>query len=416
MITANVALNALRRQAPAFCNTISNAQGVVAAAAAAPSPFLQPSGISFPSAGSAVSLERTVVAAISATQQRPFAGGAVLALNRFPTSTTNSLAVFSLSRSRAFVPRGFETFARPLSASPSLALPTSQQLFVAPPFSSQRNAFQQPAAAVVFPLLQRAARLLWEAACPVFAFTAAKRFLARKNLLLTDTSSFSCQQVVVYRPPSRSASIFVPRLAEVCSVLSILLLRFKALQEIRNSVPKKQQERKVLESIRAKALSLFRKAYQKRQRFDKHDRWAIEDYTGPGFGVMNRALRAGATSADEQQRIDAVLRAMSKHRLKSYEGTVYRGAKLPPAIRDTLRPGATFADPGFLSCSSDEMRAYTFRPSGDGSFTFVIESKTGVDVSKFSKHKHEAEVLFRPSTTFQIQSIDEMVITMKELV
>lgn len=91
--------------------------------------------------------------------------------------------------------------------------------------------------------------------------------------------------------------------------------------------------------------------------------------------------------------------------------SVYRGTKIPAEILATLRPGANFSDSAFLSSSSNKYRAY--KPPG--AILFVITSKTGKDVSEFSRHKGEAEVLFRPSTMFMIKSVESGVVTMEEL-
>jgi hypothetical protein len=117
---------------------------------------------------------------------------------------------------------------------------------------------------------------------------------------------------------------------------------------------------------------------------------------------INEAWRSGAPiTAVVQKRIDAVTRAMSKDIFPVYQGTVYRGAKLPSAIQNMLIPNATFSDPAFLSTSFQRDNAF----GGGDKTMFEIESKTGVDISAKSKAKHEAEVLFRPGTMFKIKSV-----------
>jgi len=94
---------------------------------------------------------------------------------------------------------------------------------------------------------------------------------------------------------------------------------------------------------------------------------------------------------------------MTKTKLKTHVGTVFRGAKLPSSMVEDLQPGATFCDPAFLSTSTERTSAF-----GGGGVLFVIESKSGVDVSKVSKNKKEAEVLFRPSTMFKITAVEKV--------
>jgi len=230
---------------------------------------------------------------------------------------------------------------------------------------------------------------------------------------ISPRSVSSDQQVVLYRPDG-PRSILLPLLA---SCLYFLLKRHELAHDIRNYV----QYKVALKSIRSESLRLLRKAHQKRLRLDKHDRYAILDYTGPGFAILNKALRSGAVSVDIQQRIDGVVRAMSKRQMKVYQGTVYRGAKLPSTIQDTLCPDATFSDAAFLSSSSKKASAFVSK----GRTLFEIKSKTGVDISAQSEHKNEAEVLFRPNTMFKIKSVEEKhddlhgfvaLVTMEELV
>jgi len=71
-----------------------------------------------------------------------------------------------------------------------------------------------------------------------------------------------------------------------------------------------------------------------------------------------------------------------------------------------LRPGANFCDPAFLSTSAKKDIAFDSNSIGRGCIVFVIGSKTGVDVSKESRHKDEAEILFRPSTLFKIKAVE----------
>ena len=163
--------------------------------------------------------------------------------------------------------------------------------------------------------------------------------------------------------------------------------------------------------------------YERQQRFDKReDREAIRYYTGSGHKVINKALRDDTVDRkpkpkktkkkskkidkSKQGRVDALLRATSKSNdvVKVYRGTVYRGSTLPDKVKDGLRPGATYCDPAFMSASWDETRS--FNHETDMTF-FKIESKTGVDVSKFSKHQEESEILFRPGTLFMIKSVEE---------
>jgi len=133
------------------------------------------------------------------------------------------------------------------------------------------------------------------------------------------------------------------------------------------------------------------------------DKRAILDYTGPGYRVLNSALRSGAMTQSLQDRIRGVRKALTKKQVRVYSGLVYRGCnELPQSVRESLLAGATYSDKGFLSTSVEKNKAFA---SQDGCFLFEIRSKTGVDVSSYSAHKDEAGVLFAPSALFRILAI-----------
>ena len=198
--------------------------------------------------------------------------------------------------------------------------------------------------------------------------------------------------------------------------------RLEMLDELRLVAPRKQREREACCRLKTHAKSLLqqvREAFRQRHTWNKLDEKAIKDYTGSGYRELNEALRSGSATKKQQQRIDAVVRAMSKPRIRVYKGTVYRGAKLPPKIKKTLRAGGTFTDPAFLSTSKEKGKAY-FTPGRGRSILFVIESKTGVDVTGDSVHGlKEEEILFRPGTVFRIKSVETgevgTVVSMEEL-
>jgi hypothetical protein len=157
---------------------------------------------------------------------------------------------------------------------------------------------------------------------------------------------------------------------------------------------------------------------------DEDEREALLDYTRDKYVAMNHLLRkgrfmdVGEAGADfsplESQylRIERCRCALSK--MRPFVGTVYRGTGLPTEVAEALRPGATYADPGFLSSSTDRTKAFK------RDYLFIIESRTGVDIQDLSAMKHEAEVLFRPGILFEVLSVDrvgdwETIVTMREV-
>lgn len=146
--------------------------------------------------------------------------------------------------------------------------------------------------------------------------------------------------------------------------------------------------------------------FQWLDELDDLDRAALVDYTadGKGFIEMNGALRRGGyIPVGCQARIDAVCLAVSKlARFNRYGGTVYRSTWLPPKILNKLQPGKTFVDKAFVSTSLDKMVPLEF----NFNIYFVITSKTGVDVSRYSEKRGEREILFRPGTKFLVKSVE----------
>ena len=168
----------------------------------------------------------------------------------------------------------------------------------------------------------------------------------------------------------------------------------------------------VKQHFTSKVAKLIKKHYMTRMKITKADKYAILDYTGPGYSILNRFLRKHGGAAKDgdvenlQERVSAVEKAMAKRGLGIHNDIAYRGMTLENEadfnkFKAQLKVGGTFQDPGFLSTSKNGNRA--FRPTTALGVWFVIRSKTGVDVAKFSHHPREEEVLFRPNTLFKIQ-------------
>jgi hypothetical protein len=117
---------------------------------------------------------------------------------------------------------------------------------------------------------------------------------------------------------------------------------------------------------------------------------AVIGYTGSDYSMLNRALRT--KDADELQRLGPYIRSADQGLagLPNYEGTVYRGAELPPSIIAKYEPGQTVTEDAFTSTSYDATKKF------DGNVVFEIMSKTGKLVEFLSEFSHEKEVLLRP--------------------
>ncbi|RAX24320.1 MULTISPECIES: ADP-ribosyltransferase [unclassified Actinomyces] len=129
------------------------------------------------------------------------------------------------------------------------------------------------------------------------------------------------------------------------------------------------------------------------------------DYTtNNGYSTMNPALRGSPDAPltpEVQARIDNTLKGMDE--LPPVPGTTYRGTNLPDDVYHSLKDGAKeYVDQGFLSSSKEGNIADTFKDNSNNAVVFTIEGHSGVDVNPFSAHKGEAEILFRPGTTFKV--------------
>ncbi|WP_431958459.1 ADP-ribosyltransferase [Nocardia lijiangensis] len=120
----------------------------------------------------------------------------------------------------------------------------------------------------------------------------------------------------------------------------------------------------------------------------------LRDYTGSGAGELNGVLRSGDELSDAHQfRIESINEALDK--LPNHTGPVTRRTELPPEVLDTYQEGATITEKSFTSTSSNPTRF-------DGPVEFQIQSKTGKNISDYSVHPDESEVLFKSGTSFEV--------------
>jgi hypothetical protein len=130
--------------------------------------------------------------------------------------------------------------------------------------------------------------------------------------------------------------------------------------------------------------------------FGGDDEAALGDYTDEGYHEINSELRSGAASSGVLARAEQVSTALRK--LPDYGGDAQRGTTLTPAQIASYVPGQFRAEAAFTSTTRDATRTF------DGNALFVISSKSGKDVSGYSRHRHEAEILFDKGSTFYVAS------------
>jgi len=70
--------------------------------------------------------------------------------------------------------------------------------------------------------------------------------------------------------------------------------------------------------------------------------------------------------------------------------------------RQALQQGALQTWTGFTSCSANEKIA-----SQSGTYTLHIHGVYGRDISEFSSHPHEKEVLFVPGTCMRVMEVSD---------
>jgi hypothetical protein len=131
----------------------------------------------------------------------------------------------------------------------------------------------------------------------------------------------------------------------------------------------------------------------------------IKAYTGSGYRKTNSQLRKGTIDVDTFKHTRNLEKALDK--LPPYKGEVGRKTDLSPEQFAKYQPGMVVKERGFTSSAKDKKK-------WSGDYHFVIQSKTGRDVSSLSSHKGETEVLFKPDTAFRVTKISGKSIHMEE--
>ena len=129
-------------------------------------------------------------------------------------------------------------------------------------------------------------------------------------------------------------------------------------------------------------------------------------YTTDSYRMINESLRSGSMSKDQSAFASQLNAALSK--LPSYKGTVTRGA--PIESGRYYSPGMIVKERAFTSTSKKSTSRFNSNDT-----KFVITSKTGKDISSFSKHPGEKEVLFRSGTRFRVTKLERNSIHMTEV-
>jgi hypothetical protein len=125
------------------------------------------------------------------------------------------------------------------------------------------------------------------------------------------------------------------------------------------------------------------------------DIMAVNNYTSSEYAPINAHLRRGEDIGTDQaltiKRTDEALKAMPK-----FNGTVYRGTKLSQEMLDRYKVGETITEKAYVSTSRSKDQAFP------GNARFVIQSRSGADVSASSNYEKEQEVLIPRNSKFKV--------------
>lgn len=125
---------------------------------------------------------------------------------------------------------------------------------------------------------------------------------------------------------------------------------------------------------------------------------AIASYTDGTYGTLNESLRQGKMDLKwwaYAKTLDSALRKLPAH-----NGVTKRGASLPPEELARFEPGKVVEMHEFLSTTKHAEASF-------GSHKFTIHGQSGRDISKYSQHKSEGEVLFPYGTRFYVESKEQ---------
>ena len=167
----------------------------------------------------------------------------------------------------------------------------------------------------------------------------------------------------------------------------------------------------------------------RKERKSQLSKWrrSLMAYTGHFYTKMNSALRNGGTDeAEVEETVDNAILAMKAGlrwdglgllKVCKNNAILYRGSG--DIRRPNLRAGSTFWDEAFFSTSlalntavvylRDKRKTYDDSSKRESKIYLfkIIRHSNGIDVQKFSKNKHEGEVLFAPRTMFRVLEVKQ---------
>jgi hypothetical protein len=157
----------------------------------------------------------------------------------------------------------------------------------------------------------------------------------------------------------------------------------------------------------AKDIPADLKALEGTGKLTEEELKALGFYTGPGYDSLNAYLRGIeskiADGTATRSELEAYSKAVSEGlaKLPTYSGETLRGTNLPQSVLDSIDSTGKFSDPAFMSSSTSEATAQSFRDGGNA--MLHIEGTTGRDVTGVSTYgSSESEVLFDKGLDFDV--------------
>jgi len=132
--------------------------------------------------------------------------------------------------------------------------------------------------------------------------------------------------------------------------------------------------------------------------------YVLMSYTAEGYIQLNKEIRSLQPAESYLAYRDMLNMILDK--LPNFKGIVKRGVHLQDTEIQKLKTQSEVVFEAFTSSTKD-MSLSDFEEST----RFIIRSKTGKEVSRYSDHRFEQEVLFKDKTRFRIISYSENKLT-----
>lgn len=130
---------------------------------------------------------------------------------------------------------------------------------------------------------------------------------------------------------------------------------------------------------------------------------ALKLYSGSEYVHINKRLRS-ETMDDEFYAFTLIL-CSALNKKPSFEGTVYRVAKLSKDIQSQYIEGEIVTEKAFTSSSQTKSGIKNFIGVQKMNTYFTIKSLTGKDISQESGRPEEKEILFPAGTQFMVKKV-----------